>query len=322
MAHTVETNTRTLFSQLREDLDKAERLVVQVDGGTIEEFLTLLDRIENQFEILGESDSDLRPEQSRWDSLLNRINNRPNPIVHAASVAGGMEKLRAANPPAESFWWHLDSEVVRRRVQSIRRLITTVVVLVVVVVGGYWAINFFFPPDPEAVLMVETTNSIDRLVVEGRWQEALDLVKAAREQAPDQAELIVWEAVLNERLGNDEAAATALAEAEEVLASNPIQVLIFLGNNRLRVGDIEGAKAAGEEALQLNPDEPQVYFLLGSVAETEGDIPLAITYFDQTFQLAESSNPQLAVIARVRMGQLMQSPGSMTSPEATPTATP
>lgn len=321
MAYTVDTNTRTLFSQLREDLDKAERLVVQVDGSTVASFLTLLDSIDQQFETLGQADTDLRSEQSRWDSLLSRINSQPNPIVHAANVAGGLEKLRAEHPPAESFWWHLDSELTRRRVRSIRSLITTVITLVVLLVGGYWAINFFFPPNPEAVLMVETTNGIDRLVMEQRWQEALDLVKSARAQAPDQPELMIWEAVLNERIGDSEAAAAALAAAQQALADNPIQVLIYLGNDRLRVGDLEGAKAAGEEALKLDPNEPQVYFLLGGVAETEGDIATAISYFDQTYQLAEGNSPQLAVIARVRMGQLMQNPGSL-SPEATPSPTP
>jgi Flp pilus assembly protein TadD len=95
-----------------------------------------------------------------------------------------------------------------------------------------------------------------------------------------------------------------------------------LGNNRMRVGDVEGAFEAAEQAQALNPDEPQVYFLLGSIAEIQGDLPTAISYFDQTFQLAEGSNPQLAVIARVRMGQLMQNPGSMNSPAATPTPAP
>jgi tetratricopeptide (TPR) repeat protein len=322
MAYSVETNTQSPITQLRDWLDKAERLVVQVDGRSIEEFLTLLDSIENQFETLEADGPDLRPEQSRWESLLSRLNNRPDAIVRAATVAGGMDKLRAAHPPAQSFWWHLDSEVTRRRLHTIRRLIVTAITLVVLVVGGYWAINYFFPPNPEAVLMVETTNSIDRLVAEQRWQEALDLVKSARAQSPNQPELMVWEVVLNERIGDSEAAAAALAEAEAALADKPIQLWIYLGNNRLRVGDLDGATAAADQAMALDANNPQVYFLLGSIAETRGDLASAITYFEQTFTLAESSNPQLAVIARVRMGQLMQNPGSFTSPAATPTSTP
>jgi tetratricopeptide (TPR) repeat protein len=322
MAYSVETTTRTPITQLRESLDKADRLVVQVDGSSIEEFLTLLDSIDQQFEVLESDDTDLRSERSRWESLLSRINSQPGPIVRAATVAGVLEKLRAAHPPAESFWWHLDSEVTRRRVRSIRQLIITLVTIVVLVVGGYWAINFFFPPNPEAVLMVETNSSLDRLITEQRWQEALELVRNARTQLPDNPELMLWEVVLNERLGDNAAAAAAMAEAEQSLSGQRVQLLLYLGNNRLRVGDIEGALAAGEEALQLDPNEAQVYFLLGGVAEAQGDIPLAISYFEQTFQLAEGSNPQLAVIARVRMGNLLQNPGSVISPQASPTAAP
>jgi tetratricopeptide (TPR) repeat protein len=233
-----------------------------------------------------------------------------------------MDKLRAAHPPAESFWWHLDAEVTRRRIQSVRRMITTLVVAAIVVVGGYYAIDFFFPPNPEAVLMVETSSSLDRLIAEGRWQDALDVVAAARTQLPNNPELIIWQVVLNERIGNPEAAATALAEAQRILADQPLQLLIYLGNNRLRAGDIDGAQVAGDEAMRLSPDDPQVSFLLGGVAEARGDIPTAISYFDQTFVLAEESNPQLAVIARVRMGNLLQNPGSLISPAATPTAAP
>jgi Flp pilus assembly protein TadD len=148
------------------------------------------------------------------------------------------------------------------------------------------------------------------------------LVKAARTQAPDQGELMIWEAVLNERIGDSDAAAAALAEAGAAFAAQPIDLLIHLGNNRLRVGDVEGALAAADQGMALDPNNPQVYFLLGSIAETQGDLAAAINYFDQTFTLAEGSNPQLAVIARVRMGNLMQNPGSFTSPEATPTAAP
>jgi tetratricopeptide (TPR) repeat protein len=321
MAYSVESNTRTPITLLREALDKAERLIVQVDGSNVVELLNLLDHIDAQFEVL-EGQSDLRSEQSRWDGLISRVSTRPDPIVHAANVAGGLPKLRGENPPATNFWWRLDEEVTRRRVGNLRRLITTIVAVVVLAVGGYYAINYFFPPNPEAVLMVETNNALDRLIVEQRWEEALELIQAARAQSPANVELMVWEAVIYERMGNADAAAAALAEANAALPDDPVQVLIYLGNSRLRAGDVAGAKAAGEEALALAPNEAQVYFLLGGVAETEGELATAITYFDQTYQLAEGSAPQLAVIARVRMGQLMQNPGSFGSPAATPSPVP
>lgn len=318
MAHSVNTTTRSPLTQLREWIDKAERLVVQVNGTNVVELLTLLDAIEQQFETLETSGVDLRTEQTRWESLLSRINSQPDPIVHAGNVAGGMNKLRAAHPPAESFWWHLDSAITKRRINTIRRLSITAITLVVLLVGGYWAIDTFFPPNPEAVLMVETTNSIDQLVMEQRWEEALAVVKAARTQVPDQPELMIWEVVLNERIGDSEAAAAALAEAEAALASQPTQLWVSLGTNRMRVNDLEGAEAAAKQALATDPNDPQVYFLMGGIAEAQGNLSAAIENFETTFTLAEGTSPQLAVIARVRMGQLMQNPNSFTSPVATP----
>lgn len=318
MAYSVETTARTPITQLRESLDKGERLVVQIDGKNIAEFLTLLDSIETQLETLVDSGVEIRSEQGRWDSLLQRINNQPDPIVRAASVAGGMDKLRAEHPPAASFWWNLDSEIARRRAKSIQRIITTAIAVVVIAVGGFYAIDYFFPPNAEAVLMLETTNGIDRLLAEGKWQEALDLVKSARAQSPNNAELMVWESVLSKQNGDDAAADAAFNEAQTALAETPVQAWIYLGNTRMRVGDIDGALLAAQEAQKIAPEEPQVSFLLGNIAETQGELSNAISYFEQTFQLAEGSNPQLAVIARVRMGQLMQNPGSLVPSETEP----
>ena len=90
MAYAVESRTSSPITDLRQWLDKAERLVVQVDGTTIADFLTLLDRIDAQFEKLETDGPDLRTERTRWESLLHRIDNKPEPIVRAAAVAGGL----------------------------------------------------------------------------------------------------------------------------------------------------------------------------------------------------------------------------------------
>lgn len=322
MAHTVESRSNNPANQLREALDKAERMVVQIDGQSAEEFLLLLDQIERAFDELAHDGIDLRAEEVRRQSLLNRLDSRPNPIVAAAAAAGGMAELRRRNPPAESFWWRLDSLVVERRRRAIRRTLLTLGGLIVAVAALLWGINKLFPPNPQAVAMVEATNQIDRLVAEQRWEEALTVVQAARKELPDEAELAVWEVVLYERLGNTEGAAAALQEAKTLLADQPTQVWILLGNDRMMVGDLDGAEAAAQEGLAIAPDDPMVTFLLGGIAETRGDIPLAIELFQKTSELASDENAQLNVIARVRLGQLLQSPGAFGSPMASPTPTP
>ena len=318
MPELVISHLRGLAATLREQLDQAERLIVQVDGENVATLLTLLDQIDQMFADLAESGLDLRTEQTRWDSLLARLHNHPQKVVQAAHVAGGMSKLRAEHATDDNFWWHLDEDLTRRRVKAVRRFVVTAVIIGVAVVGGLWAINHFFPPNPEAVAMVETTNSIGSLIAADDWEQALTVVQEARNRFPNQPELAVWEVVILEHLGQTEQAAATLETARQLLADTPAQLWVYLGNDRMMAGDLAGAEDAAKKGLAIAPNEPQLVFLLGGIAEARGDVSSAINYFDQTFELAQNTQPQLAVIARVRMGQLMQSSNTFMSPAATP----
>lgn len=323
MAHAIESRANIPANRLRDALDRAERLIVNVNQDTVEELLVLFDQIEQMFEELSASSIDLRPEEVRWQSLQNRIFSRPLPIVRAANRAGGMRSLRAKHPPANAAWWKLDGLVVERRRKSTIRLIATILILVGIAGGLYWGVNTLFPPDPDAVLMVDTTAQVDRFVMNQQWEEALALVDQTLELLPDEPELWIWKSVLHEQLGEADAAAEARTEAQRTLADQPAQFWILLGTTRFQVGDIAGAEDAGNQAIVVDPDEPQAYLLLGGVAEAQGDVPTAIEMFDRTYELAEFSNPELAVIARVRLGQLLQQPRFSNDPATpTPAATP
>jgi tetratricopeptide (TPR) repeat protein len=322
MAHTVESRVSNPANDLRDALEDAERLAVQLNGQNVESFLVLLDRIDHMLEQFTDVAIDLRPERARWDSLLARLDSRAGDVVQAANVAGGLGRLRAQHPPAESFWWHLDATVAQRRRKTVTRVVTTLVAILAAGALLLWGVNTLFPPNPDAVAMVETTQNIDRLIAEQRWEDALAVVQEARQRLPNEPELAVWEVVLYEQMGMPDQAQAALADAQRMLAGNPAQVWLQLGNNRLMVGDLDGAEAAAVTAEGLAPENAMVYFLQGGVAEARGDVPRAIELFDKTFQVAGEDNAQLAVIARVRMGQLLQRPDAFLSPVATPTPTP
>jgi predicted Zn-dependent protease len=229
--------------------------------------------------------------------------------VAAANQAGGLPALRERHPPAESFWWQLDAEVARRRTQMIRRALVTLVIIVGAVGGALWAVDFFFPPDPRAVILVNTNADIDQLIMEQKWDEALEVVERAQQQLPNEPELLIWEGVLAEQLGDTVRSAAALEQARQLVADQPASFWVLVGNHRLMVGNLAGAEQAGQEALAIAPDDAQATFLLGGVAEARGDTFAAVDLFNRVFDLAEQDNPQLAVIARVRMGNLLQQVG-------------
>lgn len=321
MAYSVREERQSLANSLREDLAQAERVIVQVRRDNVAPFLQLLDRIEDRFGQLEASGVDLRPEYTRWTSLHSKLQREAGRVVRAANLAGGLEKLRQNNAPARGAWWHLDTVVAANRRHLIRRWSISVGTIAILLVSIWALLTYVFPPDPNIVIVSEATSSLQQLAFEARWQEALAVIDEAKAQLtePD-VELLIWEAVIAEKVGQTSRAQEALSAAKARIAAGQQSAYLWtLGSIRLSVGDVEEARAAGDEALALDPNDPQGYFLLASVAELEGDTITAIDLLEKTFELAADGNPQLAVIARVRMGNLLQSPaGAPFSDTSTP----
>ena len=313
MAYSVREERQSLATSLREDLAEAERMIVQVRRDSVESFLLLLDRIEDRFTQLESSGLDLRPELTRWVSLQSKLQHEARRIIRVLNAAGGLEQMRLANPPAQALWWHLDAVVAEARRRLLRRLGITVTTIVAVLAIVWALLTFVFPPDPNTVVASEAISTLQQMAFEGRWEEALAVIEDAKLQLtqPD-AELLIWEGVISDKLGQFDRSQEALAEAKELVPSGQLVSYWWtLGSVWLSVGDVENARNAGNEALALDATDPQGYFLLGSVAEAEGNTPCAIDLFDKTFELAADGNPQLAVIARVRMGNLLQRPANL-----------
>ena len=315
MAYSIETRSNNPANQLRDELDIIERQIVTLHGSDGETFLLRLDRIDRMFDELNQDGVDLRSEQGRWEGVLSRLTSKPRPIVRAIG-ARQFGKLRQQHPPATGQWWHQDQVVMERTRKKITRFVITAVAIVGAIALILWGVDTFFPPDPTTVAMVEVSSNVDKYVLEQDWESALAEVEEAVALFPDEPELLMRKSVLAQQLGDDESAAESLASAEELVADKPALFWSQMGTYYLQVTDFENAKLAGEKSLEYNPDEPQAYFLLAGIAEAEGNSREAIDHFEKTFELAEDDNPQLAVIAKVRMGYLMQSINPF--PESTP----
>ncbi len=251
MAHIVESRSDSPANQPRDALDRAERLVVTVDRHTVEELLVLLDAIRQRFVDLSADGVDLRPEDVRWRSIHNRLMSKPGPS--SKPPRRGRLRLAARQAsPAEDIWWHLDSFVAQRRRKAALRLVTTIVAIVAGATILYYAINTLFPPDPTAVRMVNATSSISQLIQQERWDDALAVVDEALTELPDEPELLLWRTVLLARLGRSEEAATALDKAQNAYPGNPALFWTSLGNTRFQAADLDGAEAAGQQAIALD----------------------------------------------------------------------
>ena len=208
MAYSVRQERQGLATSLRDDLAEAERLIVQLRRDNVEAFLQLMDRIEESFTLLETSGLDLRPERTRWGSLLSKLTREAGRVVRTIDVAGGLGQLRKANPPAEGLWWKLDAVVAAARRRLIRRLGITVGTIAAVLAVIWALLTYVFPPDPNTVVASEAITTLQQLSFEERWEDALTTIEEAKAQLtqPD-AELLIWEGGRSRQTGAERALA-------------------------------------------------------------------------------------------------------------------
>ena len=308
MAHSVRDHRDSPANQLRTALDEAEVAVRRLRPDQVEGFLTGLDWLESQFQSLEAGGLDLLGERTRQESVLSRLKDRPQLVTRPAAQVGGLEALRQKNPPASAEWWHLDAVEAAQRRRLVRSLLTSLGVIVGVLLAIYIALTYVFPPDPNAVLSSGATGRLPELIAQGEWETADRLiVETLAQMTVDDVELLIWQSVVSAHLGRQEEADDAFAKAQSLVPADRQAVFwSTVGNVRLAAGDLDGATEAADSALAIDPNEGQAYFVIGSVAEAKGQVVEAIAAFEKAFDLTVESNPQLAVIARVRMGMLMQ----------------
>jgi tetratricopeptide (TPR) repeat protein len=318
MTQLTEVPANNSLHSLRDALEQAERQIVRLDRENIKPFLIGLDRIEQMFAEYGQDKGAVRAEETRWESLRSRLSANPGLVVTAAANAGGLAKLRSQMPPALGPWWHLDAAVAQGRIQMLRRA-AMIIGAIAVVALVWWGVTAFFPSTDAPA---DTTAAIEQLVTAQKWPEALTVVAQARQTQPNEPELLVWEAVLNEQIGNTALAQTSLAQAQQTFVGEPAAFWLLVGTHRQQAGNLQGAEEAGQQALVVAPQDAQVTFLLGSVAEARGDMVQAADYFSQTIALAGDTNPELGVMTKMRMGNLMPRIEALPNPAPDQTATP
>lgn len=317
MTQIPEVPTTHSLQSLREALEQAERQIGRLDRDNVKAFLIGLDGIDQMFAAYGQDTSPVRAEETRWESLRKQLVANPHLVVTPAANAGGLSKLRSQHATAVGTWWHLDTVVAQQRTQT-RQRVGLAIGAVALVALAWWGVTTFFPTaDP----VTETATAIEQLVAAQKWPEALAVVVQARQTQPGDADLSLWAAVLYEQVGNVTLAQTTLTEAQQQFGGDPAAFWTQVGTYRQQVGNLAGAEAAGQQALATAPQDAQITFLLGSVAEARGDMVQAAAYFSQTIALAGDTNPELGVMTKVRMGNLMPRLEALPNPAPAETLT-
>jgi tetratricopeptide (TPR) repeat protein len=219
---------------------------------------------------------------------------------------GGAEVLAERREEPAAWWWHIDDLVQEQRQERGRRVlfwILGIAIGVALLVLGY---RQFLAPDPETVKVVGHEMDAETLVIrEGDLTAALEEINAGLSYAADNPQLLIFKGVLEESLGNEEAAADVYAEAQQLMEDEE-DFLVNRAERYLMVGNAEGVLTDAQRLLEINPDSARAYYFRGAVAEQREEWSTAYTNYKTASELAmESGEPDFYVFVRTRMADVM-----------------
>lgn len=308
---------------LRELITQAELIVANLRGARAraQKLLFLMDTIQDLMARLQETGVDLRAEATRVETVERILLAKDSVLVSEMARQGGLTRFRELVKPAPGqWWWYLDNRVAERQRALLRKGLFVaggllVALLIFHVLYTYGPLR----PDPKQVAAMDKTGKAEQALQQGDVAQALVYYREAAEILPEDIEICVWVGVLEERLGNAEAASQAYAQAEQ-LAGDRAVFLYTRGTAYQQLGALDLAEADAQAALELRPDYAEGYFLLAGVYESRGDAARAIDAFEKAAAYAEQkNNSALVVMAKYRMGMLMQSAPAMMPGSTTPT---
>lgn len=312
MKRSIEPNivAQSETARLRELLDDTERRIVdmhKVPEGA-RDVIRAIDELDRRLAAVGQGGVDLRAEEGRVDSLRRRLLRGAPGVVRLVQAAEHSADL--VGSPTYAAVLAAQADESRRRV---RRLLTfglpVLAVMLTIIV-----LTLLNPPQPQAEL-----ENVRQLTQEGRLDEALARAQAESRRVPTDASGVLWVGALQLATGDQAAAEESWAAARELLGADEVRFHFERGNALLGVGQADAAEEDARWLIAQPAGEVTGYLLLGSVEEARGRADEAIVAFQRAADLAAAANnPQLEVIARTRLGIIMQSGAGLVQPTPTP----
>lgn len=320
MARAIKTDLVTPADTVRELLARCEdRIVDPAAGGGTSELFGWMDEIMVQWPALEATGVDLRAERTRWEMVQAQVQRRGRQLLRSWPSGQSLPALRQAiSPPQSHWWWWLDEHLAQERKQQVVRILAIGSAVVIVGVVAIYVLSRLFPVDPTVREVHRLQSEIDQALINSQDYAA---VRALAEQgvalAPEDPDLRLTLGVARQVLGEP-----ALVDEQWAIARQLLQdegaFLARRGRIYLMFNQTQEALRDEQAAVALQPDLAIAHFFLGTALEGAGQTSQAVEAYTRAAELAASDDPQLVVMARTRLGTLLQQP----APQIVSTPTP
>jgi Tfp pilus assembly protein PilF len=296
--------------EVHSQLDELEAKIGRLGYGLGQEALTILSLFDTvteglvAFQAEGHS---MRAEEARLKTAAADLKRKAKVFLREV---GGPETLKEARrshqPDPTHWWWYPDKLVADERRARLRKILLVVVGVVAALLLLVVLYELLLAPDPATRERLKLQQNAESLAISGDLIAALGEVEQALVIAPDNPDLLLLKAGLQQSLGQNAEAEETFAAAESVLG-NRENFLLARGRTYLLLGQAQEALADAQEAVALNPESAPGYMLVGRSHQLLENYMDAIFAYEQASTLAEmQGNSRLAATARVNLGFLLQ----------------
>jgi tetratricopeptide (TPR) repeat protein len=316
------TRSLTPADDLRHQLDQLEIQVSQLGLGMGKDALVipgLVTQAAGLLTVLQAEGQSLQDEQGRLESVQAQLRRKASLFLREIGGSAALDSARqAAQPSAEQWWWFLDQYLAAQRQARLRRWAKWAVIAGLVLLLLVILYNRFLAPDPQTVQLLNYQHSAESLASSGDLPGALLEVERALQLTPGNADFLTFKGVLQQALGQATAAEQTFRAAEAAAGSRE-KFLLTRCQFFLSLNDFASALADANAVIAENQQSAFGYLLLGQVNEGLGDIPAAISAYQQASKIAgESGDPQLEALAKIQLGMLLQRPPLQLTPTPAP----
>ena len=267
----------------------------------IMKMLTLRDEIENLLLNLEKRGTGLEADKVRLETFDTIIRKKMKMVYRKLTASLNPLPYREERKiPRSHWWWYLDELLRERRVRARKRWLIRGGIAAVALLAVYIILTKIVPQPKQSVIY---QGKARELYQEGELDEAIEIYKKAQDLEPDDSTIPLMLGIIYEDKELLDKA-NSYFERARLLSSQKIDFYNSRGMVYFQMGKLDKAVLDTKKALELDSNSAFSHFLLGNIYEMENKITEAILEFQIVSDLDQ--NPQLTVMARFKMGMIMQ----------------
>lgn len=291
------------LDNLRKMIEEYKDYVVNIHflNQDILKMLILRDEIEDLLLNLEKRGTDLEADKIRLETFDTIIRKTMKMVYRKLSASLNPLPYREERKiPRSHWWWYLDELLKEKRARARKRWLVRGGTAAVALLAVYIILTKVVPQPRQSVIY---QGEADRLYEQGKLDEAINVYKKAQDLEPDNSTIpLMLGMIYQDQELLDKA--NDYFERARLLSSRKIDFYNSRGMAYFRKGNWEKAIVDVKKALEIDSNSAFSHFLLGNIYEAQNKITEAIIEYQIVSNLGQ--DPQLTVMARFKMGMIMQ----------------